>query len=159
VRSSELTGRALGNSRTAVRAAEKTDADGLAADLITSAIGHTPSFGLLRQIVSAVPSKIKGAMQSRSNTEIAGMLTTPGSPKLDQILSSVRDQPRLRGPVADYESARKGYEISPTTRNLARLTISSRNLSNNLRDIGIQIPPDRLIGRVGSVRASEEGEQ
>lgn len=102
--------------------------------------------------LAAVPG---AALSSLSN-----VLTRANIDKLNTMVRS--DSPlgrQMRGPIKDYEDASQAFQVSPTTRNLARITISARNLANNLRDAGIQVSPDRLIGGGRSVPASEESEQ
>lgn len=79
VSSSELTGRALGNSATARRLAERQDADGIVGDLVMSAFAHNPPVGLLRQLVTAVPRRVRDTLRSRSDHILAELLTDPAS--------------------------------------------------------------------------------
>ncbi len=52
---------------------------------------------------------------------------------------------QLAGPVEDFSKAAQAAEVSPTARNLSRLTIASRNLSNNLKDADIHIAPNDIM--------------
>src|SRR4029077_15140918 len=52
---------------------------------------------------------------------------------------------QLAGPVEDFSKAAQAVEVSPTARNLSRLTIASRNLSNNLKDADIHIAPNDIM--------------
>ena len=70
--------------------------------------------------------------------------------------------PKITNPLNDWSNASQAFEVSPVPRNLARLSIASRNLSNNLSDVGITIAPEHLIGlrpatasTSGSPRADE----
>lgn len=66
---------------------------------------------------------------------------------------------QLQTPLSDWGAAQEAFAAAPTARNRARLTIASRNLSNNLSDAGVKITPDRLIGGPSLAPASENGEQ
>ena len=52
---------------------------------------------------------------------------------------------QMRAPLKKWGEASAAYEASPTTKNVARLLISSRNLSKNLEDAGITVTPENLI--------------
>lgn len=77
VGSSELMGRALGNSATARRLAEKHDADSIAGDLIMDALSHGASLGILRRSLMSLPSRARDTLRSRSDGILAELLTTP----------------------------------------------------------------------------------
>jgi len=78
VGSSELTGRALGNSATARRLAERQDADSIMGDLVMGAFSHGPT-GLLRQALTALPRRIRDTLRSRSDALLADVLVNPQS--------------------------------------------------------------------------------
>jgi hypothetical protein len=63
---------------------------------------------------------------------------------------------RLAKPLEDWSTAAQEFETSPVARNVARLTLASKNLSNNLADVGIQVPADKLASAGGG---SSEDEQ
>lgn len=105
IRSSELTGRALGNSATARRLAEQSDAGSIAGDLVMDAFMGHPPISLLRRAIGAVPSKIRDTLRSRSDDILAELLTDPNSMAgLRQAIERVEaaGQPRslLRAPAA-----------------------------------------------------------
>lgn len=79
VGSSEMTGRALGNSATARRLAERQDADSIAGDLVMDAFMGSPPASLLRQLVSTVPKRIRDTLRSRSDAILGELLTDPAS--------------------------------------------------------------------------------
>ena len=79
VSSSELTGRALGNSATARRMAEQADQEGIVGDLVMSAFAGKPPVSLLRQAVMAVPQKVRDTLRSSSDKILAELLTDPAS--------------------------------------------------------------------------------
>jgi hypothetical protein len=60
--------------------------------------------------------------------------------------------------VRRYEGLR-AVEISPSARNVARLTLASRNLANNLQDAGIEVSPERLVALVEGATAPFEDQQ
>lgn len=107
VGSSELTGRALGNSATARRLAERQDADGITGDLIMDAFSHSPPMALLRRMVTAVPQKVRDTMRSQSDQVLAELLTDPNSMKglvqaINRIQQGVR-KPSMMSAVAGSE--------------------------------------------------------
>jgi hypothetical protein len=52
---------------------------------------------------------------------------------------------RLANPMRDFADAAQAAHGSPNARNLSRLTIASRNLSNNLKDANIHIAPNEIL--------------
>jgi hypothetical protein len=99
VRSSELTGRALGNSATARRLAEKQDADSLVADLVTDVFAGTPPVGLLRQFLGSVPRRVRDTLRSRSDNILADILTDPNAPGLQRALQGAANQRAPASPL------------------------------------------------------------
>lgn len=79
VGSSELTGRALKNSATARRLAEKDDVAGLAGDLVLEFATGGSGGGLLRRILSAAPTAVRDTLRSRSDKMLAETLTDPAA--------------------------------------------------------------------------------
>lgn len=79
VKSSEMTGKALANSRTAVRLAEKEDAAGLASDLILEAFAGAPPITLYRKLIMAAPRAVRDTVRSRSDRILADVLTNPNA--------------------------------------------------------------------------------
>jgi hypothetical protein len=93
VSSSELTGRALGNSATARRLAERQDADSIVGDLVMDAIGGTAPVGLVRRMLGAVPKAMRDTLRSRSDAVLAELLTDPEAFKgLVKALERVKSQ-------------------------------------------------------------------
>ncbi len=76
VTSSELTGRALGNSATARRLAERQDAENLAGDLVMDAITGTPQ-SIIKKVILAGPKWLRDTMRSRADALLADVLTNP----------------------------------------------------------------------------------
>lgn len=90
VQSSKMTGRALGNSATARRLAEKQDAENLASDLVMGVFAGAPPVSLLRQAIGAVPKKVRDTLRSRSDDILAELLTDPkGMAGLRQAMDKV----------------------------------------------------------------------
>lgn len=86
VQASELTGRALGNSATARRLAERQDAENLAGDLVMDALTGTPQ-SFIRQVLGAGPKWIRDTMRSRADSLLADVLTNPdGMRRLHDVL-------------------------------------------------------------------------
>jgi hypothetical protein len=76
VTSSELTGRALGNSATARRLAERQDAESLAGDLVMDAITGAPQ-SIIKKVLGAGPKWLRDTMRSRADALLADALTNP----------------------------------------------------------------------------------
>jgi hypothetical protein len=76
VSSSELTGRALGNSATARRLAERQDAENLAGDLVMDAITGAPQ-SIIRKVIMAGPKWLRDTLRSRADSLLADVLTNP----------------------------------------------------------------------------------
>lgn len=91
---SELAGRALGNSATARRLAERADADGIVGDLVLDALSGSGGVGFLRRILSAGPQRIRDTLRSRSDDLLARVLTDPQA-DLTNVLNRVRTGPRV----------------------------------------------------------------
>lgn len=67
---------------------------------------------------------------------------------------------RVRGPVQEWSRAAQAWEKSETPRAYANLNIASRNLANNLKDLGISVQPSDLLRSIqGPVRGRAEDEQ
>lgn len=75
VGASELTGRALGNSATARRLAERQDADGMVGDLVMDALTGTPAASLWHKVLVAAPQKIKDTLRSKTDARLGRLLT------------------------------------------------------------------------------------
>jgi hypothetical protein len=53
----------------------------------------------------------------------------------------------------------QAFEVGPVARNLARVSIASRNLANNFQDIGVTVSPHDLVKSIASsVTANEQQE-
>jgi hypothetical protein len=110
VSSSELTGRALGNSATYRRQAERQDADSIVGDLVMDAFKGTPSMSLIRHFLTALPQKARDTLRARSDDMLANVLTTPGgaaSPQVQQLLA-VRPSRVPALPVTDAATRNAG---------------------------------------------------
>lgn len=101
--SSELAGRALGNSATARRLAERADAESLVGDLIFDAFNMKPPISLINKILSSGPQKIRDTLRSKTDAILADMLTGKISP--DEVRAAMSQQrqsapviPQLAGP-------------------------------------------------------------
>jgi hypothetical protein len=77
-RSSEMTGRALGNSATARRLAEKEDAENLAADLVMDVVKLAPK-SFVMKVIGAGPKWLRDTMRSRADALLADVLTNPSA--------------------------------------------------------------------------------
>lgn len=78
--------------------------------------------------------------------KLGDVLTTAKAAQLDVMLRSRPDLTKqISGPLTDFGSAAQEATVSPTARNLSRLTLASRNLSTNLKDMDITIAPNDLL--------------
>ena len=90
VGASELTGRALGNSATARRLAEREDAQGIVGDLVLDALSGN-SVSLLRRVATAGPRWLRDKLRARADKELAEVLTGPvNAQDLPKILQGAR---------------------------------------------------------------------
>jgi hypothetical protein len=102
VRSSELTGRALGNSATARRLAEKQDADSLLVGLVADAFRGTSTVGLIERLIGGTYRRARDTLRSRSDDMLADVLTDPNAPNLQRVLQRAGAQGSPVSPVRNY---------------------------------------------------------
>jgi hypothetical protein len=101
VRSSELTGRALGNSATARRLAEKQDADSLVVDLVADAFRGTSTVGLIDRLVGSTYRRGRDTLRSRSDNLLADTLFDPNAENLQRVLQRVGAQGAPVSPMSN----------------------------------------------------------
>lgn len=69
--------------------------------------------------------------------------------ELDQLHTLIRSGSplarRLGGPLQDFAKHLQAFDVAPTARNLAQISIASRNLSTNLKDANINVDPEKLV--------------
>lgn len=98
---SELTGRALGNSATARRLAEKQDAEGIVGDLVMDAFMGQPPLSIFRRMVGAVPRRIRDTLRSRSDEILGELLLDPqGMATVQRALDRAEARTPPGGPSA-----------------------------------------------------------
>lgn len=102
VGASEMTGRALGNSATARRLAEKEDAENLAADLVLDAVKLAPRSFIMR-VLGAGPKWLRDTMRSRADALLADVLTNPNS--MNQLPGMLQRAQNLSAPVSGRVNA------------------------------------------------------
>lgn len=101
-KSSEMTGRALGNSATARRLAEKQDAENLAGDLVMDALTGSPQ-SFVKKVLGAGPKWLRDTMRSRADALLADVLTNPSAAgDLPKMLNRARS---ISAPVSDRANA------------------------------------------------------
>lgn len=108
VTSSELTGRALGNSATARRLAEKQDAEGIVGDLVLDVFtaGGPSTWNVLRRVLTAGPRWLRDTVRSRTDRELADVLTNPARVQdLPAVLNRAAAQRRNANAVGTIGSA------------------------------------------------------
>jgi hypothetical protein len=102
VGSSELTGRALGNSATARRLAERQDAENLMGDLVMDALQGSPQ-SFVRKVLGAGPKWLRDTMRSRADALLADVLTNPT--KAGQLPRILQRAQSLSAPVSDQANS------------------------------------------------------
>ncbi len=106
IRSSELTGRALGNSATARRLALKEDAENLLGEVMSGALisgattVHGATVGLLKRAFLVGPRKLRDKIMSRSDALLAELLTTPQEPEGLRGAMQPQSRPSVMSPMA-----------------------------------------------------------
>jgi hypothetical protein len=91
--------------------------------------------------IGAIAALPGAALKSLSN-----VMTERNIERLNEMVRA--DSPlgrKIGAPAQDWSAASQSFQVSPTARNIARLNIASRNFSNNLRDVGINVAPDDLV--------------
>jgi hypothetical protein len=114
---------------------------GMGAGVYALGAGLLGTAGSPLSIVAGVAPIVGAGLRKLGN-----VLTANKVNKLSELIRS--ESPlgkRLRGPVEEWSRAATAAEQSPNARNLASLTLASRNLSNNLRDAGITISQNDLL--------------
>lgn len=69
-----------------------------------------------------------------------------------QARQIAKQMPIIGKVLTDYQNAAIAFETSPSARTVARLSVASRNLSTNLKDIGINFSPDNLLRAIQGPR-------
>jgi hypothetical protein len=77
-----------------------------------------------------------------------------------QARKIAKQMPVIAKVMTDYRNAAIAFETSPSARTVARLSLASRNLSTNLKDIGVNFSPDQLLRMIQGPRpgAAEQNE-
>lgn len=110
--------------------------------LIGTALGHTA--GLPPGIAEAIGGA-GGAAAAKGGSVASNAMQARQIAKQMPIISKV---------LADYKSAAMAFETSPSARTVARLSVASRNLSTNLKDLGISFSPENLMRAIQGPRPS-----
>jgi hypothetical protein len=90
---------------------------------------------------------------------LGAFLTQKQVSKLDELMASRSPmaQAKVQNPLNDWSNAAEAFQVSPVARNMARLSIASRNLSTNFADIGIPVSVENLIRSVLPSTQANEG--
>ena len=106
--------------------------------------------------IGALLSLPGAALKSLSN-----VMTARNIEKLNEAVRANSPLARRVGtPLQDWATAHQQFSVSPTARNVARLSVASRNLSTNLADAGITVTPEQLMRSLqGPVRGGADDEQ
>ncbi len=111
---------------------------------------------------------IAGALASPAAPVFGYALRKIGSAITNNEVAKLSEMVRSNAPAAkavsaslkDWSIATHAFEVDPSVRAFARLTLASRNLSNNLKVGGIAVPPDKLLRAVhGAVKGRSNPEQ
>jgi hypothetical protein len=115
IKSSELTGRALGGPATARRIAEKEDAENIIGDLVMDTMTHGATGGIWRAALG-LPKRVGDTLRSRSDARTADVLVRPQPlQRVQQVLSAPRGG---RGSVAVPAAVRAGAATGGDQRNI-----------------------------------------
>ena len=114
VNASELTGRALGNSATARRLAEKEDAQGIVGDLVMDSLTSSVStIGVLRRVLTAGPRWLRDTIRSRTDKEIADILLNPDrAAELPAIIQRAQTMKRATGTRGAASATAGGVQVA-----------------------------------------------
>lgn len=122
--------------------------------------GITGGHGGLRGTITGVFTKGVAPVAGAVTGKLGSLLTEQQVAKLSELIRSEAPMAqRVVVPLKEWNAASQEFETTKNARNYARLTIASRNLSNNLADFGVQVAPDRLIGINRPVAAGDQQEQ
>lgn len=79
---------------------------------------------------------------------LAGAAVAKGASMASNAMQArkiAKQMPVIAKVLTDYRSAAMAFETSPSARTIARLSVASRNLSTNLKDIGMSFSPEKLM--------------
>lgn len=65
-----------------------------------------------------------------------------------QARKIAKQMPIIAKVMTDYRKAAEAFETSPSARTVARLSLAARNLSTNVKDIGLNWSPEQLLRAV-----------
>lgn len=107
---------------------------------IGMALGHTA--GLPAGIAEGVGGAAGGAIAKGASVASNAM----------QARKIAKQMPIVGKVLTDYQNAAIAFETSQSARTAARLTLAARNLSSNLKDIGISLSPENLMRAIQGPR-------
>lgn len=111
VRGSQMAGQALRGSQTARRLAEQDQADGLTTELAMGLLSHGPGWGIVKNLLLSVPTRVRDTLRSRADNLLAEILVTPeGGARLPQATAPAASS--NLGPAA-LRSALQAESTSP----------------------------------------------
>ena len=112
-KSSELVGQSLKGSPTARRLAEMQDS-GMVGDLVMDALSGGHPTSLIRRVLTGSVNKIRDSVRSKTDRELANILTNPKAiPQLSTVLgqrSALRPSPLLGVPVRGATAAENSLQ-------------------------------------------------
>ena len=120
----------------------------------TGAAAGSAAHGPIGAAVGATLPVIGYAFKKLSN-----VITSKNVEALDALVRSRSPLgAQMRGPLQSFAKAGRDLESSRTPRNIARVTLASRNLANNLKDAGILISPDDLVKSIQGPQSTNADE-
>jgi hypothetical protein len=116
--------------------------------VVGTALGH--GAGLPLGIGEGVGG-VSGALVAKAGTAASNAM---------QARKVASQMPIISKLMASYQTAAIAHATSPTPRTVARLTLASRNLSTNLKDLGVNMSPENLLRAIQGPRpGAAESEQ
>lgn len=113
-----------------------------------AAVGHVPGAMIGAAIPAAAGYALKKLSAAMSQADVRRLqeMVRSRSPLGRQMQSSL-------GKFGKASTAAKG---SPTSKNIARFMLAARNLSTNLADAGMNVPPEDIAGGFASADGNEK---
>jgi hypothetical protein len=118
--------------------------------------------GGMHSFIAGIPTMGVAPAVGFALTKLSNGMTRANVAKLNEMVRM--DSPlgrQISAPLEDWARAAQAAEQDPSGRSLAMLTITSRNLANNLKDAGMAVSPDDILRtfRPGTVPAGAEDKQ
>jgi len=114
--------------------------------------------GDIRTLITAGPTVGIAPVFGYALRKIGNAVTNNEVQKLSEMVrSSAPASKAVSASLKDWSIAAHAFEVEPSVRAMAKVTIASRNLSNNLNVAGISVPPNYLLRAIkGPVKAAND---